>query len=141
MRAVDRSQDLLLGQLDERTVGAPLHLRIRPRVLFPFLAVLVPSFRGCLPCGAPGLQLRDLELFSDLPGAHLERGQAGESPFDIRIADSFGMELFVDVSIDAHRTNAFDVAWPGAESKTVEDVADGLVVSRDPGRRRRPGQH
>ena len=35
-----------------------------------------------------------------------------------------------------------DAPRPGAESKTVEDVAYGLVVSRDPGRRRRrPGQH
>jgi hypothetical protein len=50
------------------------------------------------------------------------------------------MELFVEVSVNAHCAHPLDVARARAKCDAVEDMADGLVVVRNPGGCRRAGQ-
>ncbi len=51
-----------------------------------------------------------------------------------RVGDAIGMELLVDIALQAHRLHALDVAGPGAEADTVQHVGDRRLVV---GKRRR----
>ena len=44
-----------------------------------------------------------------------------------RIGDPLGMQLLVDVSLDADRPDLLDVAGPRTEAGAVEHVDDGFV--------------
>ena len=70
-------------------VGAPLHFGIGSRGCLRLVAVFVIAL-GCGPARASGLDLRNLELLGDLTRTHLERGEPGESAFDVRLDDSSG---------------------------------------------------
>jgi hypothetical protein len=95
------------------------------------------------------LELRQLVLTRDLARAHADGGQIAQSRRHARIGNTLGVQLLIDVTVDADRTDPLDIARPRSEGDTVEHVhygfvsgfVSGLVSSLAPrmGRRSRPG--
>ena len=124
--AVDRADQLLLGELHHHLIGALPHLRggagrWHRLVLFAGPSRLLPAFPA-------HLQLRDLELFRDLTRAHADRGQAGKPRGDGAVRDPLRLQLLLDVALQTDFPDGCHVAGARTEAHPVEDVDDGFVV-------------
>ena len=84
--------------------------------------------------GAALAQQRRVVALGDRRGIERERLEAGEPGADLGVGQAFGVQLLVEVAIQAELADARDVLGAGAESRAVEDVDDRGVVER-----RRPG--
>jgi hypothetical protein len=126
--AVDRADQLLLGQLHHHLVGALLHLRRRSRRLRRLVLIAGPS--RLLPFLLTHLKLRDLELLRDLARAHADRGETGEPGADGAVGDAFRLQLLFDVALHADISHRRHVAAARSEANPVEYVDDGFIVRR-----------
>ena len=80
-----------------------------------------------------------LEGCRDLARAQAEGRQPREPRADRRVGDPLGVELLVDVALEAERPDPLDVAVARAERDPVQHVADRFCIIWN--RSRREGNH
>ena len=74
------------------------------------------------------------EHIGQLLRGHLEQVEAGELLLHSGIIDRLGMQLLLDVILQAHLLHGLDVAGPGAKGDAVKDVDDLLAACRGAGK-------
>ncbi len=119
-RAVNRTDDFLLLQLEDDGRSALLLFRIHSR------SGLVAAFLRLL--GLTRLLERNFEFFGDLTRAQAQCRQIGQPGIDARVAETLRMQLLVDVSLEADGANVLDIAGPRAERHATDDMPDSRVV-------------
>jgi hypothetical protein len=125
--AVDRTQELLFGQLQDELIRA-LHFRYGRRlpVFFcPFLRLHTPF--------ATRPQDGNFEALRDVVSAQTKRGQAFKPTGYLLVCDEFGSKLLLDVALEPDFPDSCDVAFAWSERNPVQDVRDGPVVIRKRG--------
>src|SRR5439155_25517708 len=83
---------------------------------------------GVLLALAPGLKLRQLVHLGDFARAHADGREAAQTSGHSGIREALRVELLVDVTVDANRSDALDVPLARSESDRVEHVPDDFVA-------------
>jgi len=63
-------------------------------------------------------------------GAHLEQLKPGDFLLNGGVVDGFGMQLLLDIIVEAHLLHHFHITGPRAEGDAIEDVDDLVAVRR-----------
>src|SRR6185295_1833368 len=67
------------------------------------------------------------KLLVELRSSHVQRRKILNLSFGNGVANLLGVELLIDVVVQAELPDALDIARPRAESKTIQNVQDALI--------------